>query len=326
MEQADDVYGYASAAYDAAAKRLLSKRKILAFILKHTVPEFRDVSLADIENVCIEGEPEVAATLVDPDYTNTRPDSIRGDREEDSSPTEGRITFDVLFRAVVPGTGEPIELIINLEAQKSHAAPYSLLKRAEYYGARLVSAQKNVEFAHSDYDGIKKVYSIWIGMTAPGRRSSINSYTTIERCHLGNHHADPREYQLINVLMVYLGDYRTGNKLIEMLRVLFRAEIAAADKRARLQNEFNLQIDAGLEEGLSEMCNLSEGVAERAMKKGREQGKKQGRKQGVLSEKVAAALRMLQANMTLDVIAIATALSIPKIRAIAAENGIVLAN
>lgn len=44
--------------YDKAAKGVLSQKKVLAYILKQTVPEFESASLDDIANIYIEGKPE----------------------------------------------------------------------------------------------------------------------------------------------------------------------------------------------------------------------------------------------------------------------------
>lgn len=42
---------------------------------------------------------------------------IIGLNTEDSTINEGTVTYDIRFRAIVPGTGEKISLIINIEAQ-----------------------------------------------------------------------------------------------------------------------------------------------------------------------------------------------------------------
>ena len=46
-----------NASYDTLAKRILSRKVILAWILKYTVPEFADCSLEDIAGKYIEGDP-----------------------------------------------------------------------------------------------------------------------------------------------------------------------------------------------------------------------------------------------------------------------------
>ena len=48
------------AQYDSCAKKLLSNIIILAWILKECVPEFKQYSVAQIANDCIEGEPQVS--------------------------------------------------------------------------------------------------------------------------------------------------------------------------------------------------------------------------------------------------------------------------
>ena len=52
-----------NAAYDLLAKRFLARKSILAHILKHTVSEFADSSLQDIERKYIEGDPVLLLTL-----------------------------------------------------------------------------------------------------------------------------------------------------------------------------------------------------------------------------------------------------------------------
>lgn len=115
----DSLYGYNNAQYDQHAKRLLASRKLLAEIVKKVVPEFHDVSTADIAEKYIEGAPQVGNIPVNPGLTNAVPSQIKGDRNEDGAPKEGYITYDILFHARAPGTGEPITLIINVEAQRT---------------------------------------------------------------------------------------------------------------------------------------------------------------------------------------------------------------
>ncbi len=152
-------------------RRWQIEKALLARILKHLVTEFRDCPIKDIEEKYIEGEPKVTINTVPvaPDLTNAvrkvakkNTAKIKGDRNEDSSDTEGMITFDILFRAIVPATGETIALIINLEPQRTVYTGYSLVRRGIYYACRMISSQKEVEFKGEDFDSIKKVYTIWL--------------------------------------------------------------------------------------------------------------------------------------------------------------------
>lgn len=273
---AGEYYDDNKAAYDSAAKRFLSKKRILAYILKGVVPEFKDVSIDDIETHYIESEPLVGTVPTEPDYTP----NIIGNRNEDNSPTEGLITFDILFHATAPTSGEPIELIINIEAQKDNPSEYQLLRRAEFYACRLISAQKNTEFTHSNYNKLKKVYTIWIAMTSPDKKSHANAYKMSETPIIGNYRANPADYQLVNIALVFLGNYPTRNKMLELLRLIFKSEIAAAEKRKRLAQNYNIELIPADETELIKMCNLGEGIYEEGLKKGELKGEKKGEKRG----------------------------------------------
>lgn len=111
----DSLYGSDNAKYDQHAKHLLASRKPLAEIVKRVVPEFQDASIDDIAEKYIEGTPLVGSIPAAPGLTNTVPSKISGDRNEDGAPKEGYITYDILFHARAPGTGEPMTLIINVE-------------------------------------------------------------------------------------------------------------------------------------------------------------------------------------------------------------------
>ncbi|MBR4696486.1 MAG: nuclease, partial [Selenomonadaceae bacterium] len=109
-----------NASYDKAAKRFLSMKILLAWILKYLVAEFRDSSIKEIAEKYIEGDPAltIGTVPVDSDLTNAarkaakkKPGNIKGSRNEDGSATEGMAIFDIMFRAIVPATGEAITLI-----------------------------------------------------------------------------------------------------------------------------------------------------------------------------------------------------------------------
>lgn len=134
----DELFEAQRASYDAEAKNVLACRQVLAPVMKQTVEEFRDVSLRDIEEKCIEGNPYVGAVPVDAGLTNDvwtelplggLPQKIHGLQNESNEHKEGRVTFDVLFYARVPKTGRRIKLIINIEAQRAKE-DYPMAKRA----------------------------------------------------------------------------------------------------------------------------------------------------------------------------------------------------
>lgn len=327
--------------YDKAAKGVLSDKKILAYILKRTVPEFASVSLNDIATRCIEGTPLVSVVPVYKDKTNAvqqylkkqENPNIQGMRNEDDSVTEGSVTFDVLFHAKAPDTGELITLIINVEAQNSlspknnEGKTYPLMKRAVYYISRLISSQKETEFTGSDYDKIKKVYSIWICMESPDGKNAINRYQFKEQ-HLLHRHKEPVEnYDLMGIVFVYLGNNRTRDRLIHLLNLLFIKKLKPEKKLTELHDEYDIDLTARGKEDLTTMCNLSEGIFERGLKRGIEQGIEQGRAEGMeKGEKkgvLKTALNMLKKGMAIDIVAECTELPIEAIKSLAQKHKLI---
>ena len=278
----DDIYlAGKNAAYDSAAKKLLASRKILAWILKYCVEEFKESEIEDIRDRYIIGTPEVALTPVLPDQTNAA-SHIRGESTEDATLTEGRVTFDIRFRAVTPQE-DPLELIINVEAQRSSHLTYPLMKRAVYYCSRLISSQYTVDFEKAHYEGVKKVYSIWLCMDTPDGASGITRYRLTENQEYGAHREDRRNYDLLQVVMVYIGQGKRdlGNRLLNLLEEIFKSKDSAKDKRERLQKEYQIDLNEDEEGMVDTMCNLSVGIFERAWNQGVTAGFAKGREEGL---------------------------------------------
>lgn len=255
------LYGNRNAAYNQAAKKVLSQKKILAFILKRMVEEFKDESVQDIMTKYIEGTPLISQVPVHPDETNQEIERIHGNNTEDGSISEGMVRYDILFQALVPKTKEPLMLIINIEAQGKAKPGYSILKRATYYASRMISSQRGRDFYGDDYDKIKKVYTIWICMNAPkDTGNSINRYRMMEERLHGKYHAEQWQYNILNVVMLYLGDRKTQDDLIEMLRIIFKEKAPARVKKQQLEEAYGIRLTEDETKELSKMCNLSEGL------------------------------------------------------------------
>ena len=77
------------AQYDAACKKLLAEKIILAWIMKHTMKVYEVYDVREIVEKYIIGEPTIAETPVLPDETNMP--RIVGVGIEDTSFTEGTV-------------------------------------------------------------------------------------------------------------------------------------------------------------------------------------------------------------------------------------------
>lgn len=205
---------------------------------------------------------------------NTQVTKVQGMGNEDISQNEGTVYYDVRFNAIAPSTEEHgnIRLIINAEAQNRFKPKYSLTKRAVYYGSRLISAQHGTVFTKSDYQKLRKVYSIWICVNPAKKfRNTITRYSLKPETIIGNAVEAPENYDLINIVMVCLGKMEewNDNNLIKFLGVLFQNELSAREKKDILERDFNIPMTETFESEVDDMCNLSQGVAEKAMQQGR---------------------------------------------------------
>ena len=189
--------------YDAACRDVLSEQGIAAYIMKTCVEEFKDTPIKEIIRY-IQGKPEVGAVLVNPQGEVTRIETLQN---EDKSESESAVTFDIRFTVTAPDTGDEIKLIINLEAQNDYNPGYPLLKRGVYYCSRLISSQYGTVFVKSGYGKIQKVYSIWVCVNPTQKTEySITSYHMTEKNIIGQVKADRHHYDLLNVVMICLGD------------------------------------------------------------------------------------------------------------------------
>ncbi len=250
-----------NARYDAACKKLLSQKIILAWIMKSCLNEYRDCDVKDIAERYIEGTPQVGKVLVAPDETNAP--RIRGISSQDTSLTESSSIYDIRFMASAPTSDEAIQMIVNVEAHNRFNPSYPLIKRAIYYCGRMLTAQNGTEFVHSEYQKIKKVVSIWVCMSPPNeRKNSITRYHLTEENLVGNVKESIRNYDLIDVVMLCLGgeDKENYDGVLKLLDVLLSPKASEAKKRQVLEDEFDIPMTETLEVEVHQMCNLSEGV------------------------------------------------------------------
>ena len=287
------------AAYDNACKRLLANKIILAWIMKSCLEEYRDCEIPEIASKYIEGEAQISEAAVHPDE-ETESLQITGLNTEDSTINEGTVTYDIRFRAIVPGTGERISLIINVEAQNDFYPGYPIVKRNLYYCCRLVSSQYGTEFTNFHYEKIKKVYSIFICMNPPNyRKNTINQYSIQEENLIGEFGENVEYYDLLTGIIICLGDAddeMTG--ILKLLEVLLSSERSPKEKKKILQKEFGIRMTQELEREVSEMCNLSEGVEQKGIAKG-------------IAKGITASIRNLMESMGWSIERAMDALQIP---------------
>ncbi len=254
------------AQYDENVKALLSDKQVLARIAKHRTEEFKDYEISEIME-CIEGEPEISKVSLYPG--KGKKEAITGMNSESKESNEGEITFDVRFYMLTKDE-ERIKIILNIEAQKQYYQKYHFEPRAVFYCARMLSEQLDREFTTDDYDGLKKVYSIWIFFSSPERDSDTITEYYIEKKDVYGKPVDSWKYDYLSISFIRLSTgkkWNSSDKLINMLDTLFSNKMDAASKKRILEKEHQMQMTRNLEGGIETMCNVSLGIREEGEKR-----------------------------------------------------------
>lgn len=298
------------AKYDTQVKKLLANEAILAWILKTCTEEFASYSPSEIIK-CIEGKPEISEKAVHSDELDaeeaaelTSSDkSVEGSNTEDASIKEHTIYYDVRVNASAPGNGQPIQLIINVEAQLDTAPGYPIEKRAIYYCCRLISAQYGTVFNHSEYGKIRKVYSIWFcPNSAKKRENTIKKISLEESSMYGELESRKSDTDLLQAIIVNLGDpdQQVDSRILRLMNVLLSNKKDVQTKQKVMQDEFHIAMTMELESEVSELCNLSQGIYNEGLDKGIEGAVALLRKAG-LEDKVIVENIMEQYHLPLEV-------------------------
>ena len=274
------------AQYDAQVKKILADKLNLAWIMRDVVSEFAGMELDKIVQ-CIEGDPQISEIPVKADMP-----AITGLSAEDKSVKEGTIYYDIRFYAYAPGDNKPIKIFLNVEAQKKYNPGYSISTRGIFYGARMLSSQLETEFTLPNYDGLKKVVSIWLCMNPPKYiGNAISEYSIQKRDIIKGIPDKKQEYDKLSVVVICLReDMETDNRLVGMLCTLLSQSLSAKEKKEFLAEQYNIPITRDMEKEVNSMCNLSELLVEKGVKQGLEQGHEKAIK--------TIALNMLKKNMS----------------------------
>lgn len=264
--------GY-EAQYNNVVINLLKSKHVLANILIGTVKEFKGYT-AEQAIAAIEGEPKVQIAPVEPVLRSkkkaAKPEAISGEATDSILEGTGRLCFDIRFTTFAGEHGS-VKLFVDVEAQKYYYPGYDLVTRGVVYGARMISEQIDTEFTTKCYDGVKKVYSIWICLNCPKYvANSIVKYS-LKPENIYGAYSKGNRYDIMDIVMIYLSEetIMSENELIGMLSTLLSAKMAADKKKDRLENKYGLPMTKDVEEEVNQMCNLGEGIAENARKEER---------------------------------------------------------
>ena len=134
----------------------------------------------------------------------------------------------------------------------------------------MISSQKERDFSNSNYNDIKRVYSIWVCMNMPEN--------SLEHIHLVkdsivNSHEWKGKMDLVNIVMIGLAEelpeYEEKYELHRLLGALLSQDLTVNEKLDIIGNEYAIPMEKDFREDVSIMCNLSQKIKETGIEMGK---------------------------------------------------------
>lgn len=183
---------------------------------------------------------------------------------ENAEVNEGLIRFDIIF--YVRMKDGISQVIVNVEAQKDEPSGYHILNRAVFYVSRLVSSQKERDFVRTNYNDIRRVFSIWVCM---GMDESSMAYVHLAKEDLLGSHPWKGRLDLLNIVLIAISNelpkHDEKYELHRLLSTLLSMELSVDEKLGIIEKEYSIVVDDRIREDVSAMCNLSQGIKDNTL-------------------------------------------------------------
>ena len=169
---------------------------------------------------------------------------------------------------------------------------------------------KGLEFVNSEYNKIKKVYSIWVCTNPPKtHKNTITRYKISEENVIGNVKEDIQHYDLMNIVMLCLGSSdNIEDNALGMLNTLLSDTMSSSERIEILDKKFDFDMSPDDVKEVSEMCNVSRGVYDKGMNRGIALGRKEGMDKGITlgmnkgaEQSTLKSITMIMSNLNLNV-------------------------
>ncbi len=147
---------------------------------------------------------------------------------------------------------------MNLEAQKDEPTGYHILNRAVFYVSRLVSSQKERDFVKTNYNDIRRVFSIWVCM---GKDENSMAYVHLVEDDLLSSYSWKGGLDLLNIVLIGISNelpkHDEKYELHRLLSALLSAELTVDEKLGMIKTEYSIPVDDKLRKDMNAMYNLS---------------------------------------------------------------------
>lgn len=254
---------------DQNCKLMISHEEMLSRIIKEFVEEAKHLSIEEI------------IKIVQDEHRFQRLNN------ENSIPGYGTVRFDFFGCIDLPQLDHTIKRIyLNVEIQNDAYPKYSLITRGDAYLSRIQTTQWGKEYNDQNYDGMKKVYLIWIlPQAAKKRDGQVSICKTDEKKHLEKLESSDKREQIV----IYLDkEHDTNKKYQEYDEVLtplvvFLNNILDYQGKIRIMKEYGFK---EIEKEVREVCDYANILEKEYLNKGIGIGVEKGIEQGTQNERI----------------------------------------
>ena len=168
-----------------------------------------------------------------------------------------------------------------------------------FYAAKMLTEQYGRCFSKSNYQKLRKVYSIWVCMNVPDYiGNAMVEYKISRNDRIGSVPEKQKNYDKLSVILICLNTKKglgEPGSLHHFLNVLLSPSMDAAEKIKILSRGYGIKMEKGFRKELEDMWNLGEAIEEKALRKGRKEGRKEGSRMGDAKRLVRSVEKAMEA-------------------------------
>ena len=237
---------------DQHCKAIVGNQEMLARMIHEFVREARYLSVKEIMKIIKDEQ------------------CFRWLNNENMIPNYGTVKFDMLCCVdLLQLNGTNKRIYLNVEIQNNIHPGYSLVTKGIAYVLRILTTQWGRKYDDKNYDGMKKVYSLWIMPQAAKRKDGGVDVYKVKKERENGKEENKENYDKEELVMIYLNKkYEVYDELLIPLMVLLNNVLNYKGKQ-RIIEEYGLNTKK-IEREVKDMCDLGESIALEARNEGKQ--------------------------------------------------------